>query len=69
MRSAGELGLIRDQKLRDALSQYYLQSGAGVAYLFAVPPEYRKIVRGLTPSVVADQISAKCWQERSFGVQ
>ena len=69
MRSAGELGLIRDETLRDGLSQYYLESGAGVAYLFAVQPEYRKIVRGLTPSVVADHIWAKCWQELSFGVQ
>ncbi|MEO5628240.1 MAG: hypothetical protein ABIQ62_00555 [Thermomonas sp.] len=65
MRSAGELGLIRDETLRDALGQYYLESGAAVAYLFAVQPEYRKIVRGLTPSVVADHIWAKCWQQIS----
>lgn len=26
-------------------------------------PEYRKLVRGLTPSVVADHIWAKCWQQ------
>ncbi|MEO5628698.1 MAG: hypothetical protein ABIQ62_02870 [Thermomonas sp.] len=63
MRSAGELGLIRDQTLRDALSQYYLENGSGTAYLFQFQPEYRKIVRGLTPSVVADHIWAKCWQQ------
>ncbi len=63
MRSGGELGLIRDQALRDALSNYYLQNGAGTSYLFNMQPEYRKIVRGLTPSVVADHIWAKCWTQ------
>ncbi len=63
MRSGGELGLIRDQGLRDALSQYYLENGSGTAYLFMLQPEYRKIVRGLTPSVVADHIWAKCWRQ------
>ena len=63
MRSGGELGLIRDQGLRDALSQYYLENGSGTSYLFMMQPEYRKIVRGLTPSVVADHIWAKCWQQ------
>jgi hypothetical protein len=62
LRSAGELGLIRDQHLRDALSQYYLVNGSGTNYLFQLQPEYRKLVRGLTPSVVADHIWAKCWQ-------
>ena len=63
MRSGGELGLIRDQTLREALSQYYLESGSGVAYLFYLQPEYRKIVRGLTPSAAADHIWANCWQQ------
>ena len=63
MRSGGQLGLIRDDKLRDALSQYYLETGAGVDYLFKLQPEYRNTVRGLTPSVVADQIWAKCWRQ------
>ena len=63
MRSGGELGLIRDQYLRDRLSQYYLENGSGTAYLFMLQPEYRKLVRGLTPSVVADHIWAKCWEQ------
>lgn len=63
MRSGGELGLIREPGLRDALSQYYLENGSGTAYLFMLQPEYRKIVRGLTPSVVADHIWSKCWQQ------
>lgn len=63
MRSGGELGLIRDQRLRDALSQYYLESGSSVDYLFYLQPEYRKIVRGLTPQVVSDHIWTKCWRQ------
>ena len=63
MRSGGELGLIRDEALRDELSQYYLESGSAVAYIFYLQPEYRKIVRGLTPSVAADHIWAKCWRQ------
>ncbi|MCY7354391.1 MAG: hypothetical protein LH470_04800 [Lysobacter sp.] len=63
MRSGGELGLIRDDTLRHALSEYYLESGSAVDYLFYLQPEYRKIVRGLTPSVVANHIWAKCWRQ------
>jgi hypothetical protein len=69
MRSGGELGLIRDQALRDALSQYYLENGSGTDYLFLMQPEYRKIVRGLTPSVVADHIWANCWKQPNPGEQ
>ena len=69
MRSAGELGLIRDEKLRDALGQYYLESGPAVDNLFKLQPEYRKIVRGLTPSVAADYIWAKCWSQPEVGEQ
>lgn len=69
MRSGGELGLIRDQGFRDELSQYYLENGSGTAYLFLMQPEYRKIVRGLTPSVVADHIWAKCWRQPNLGEQ
>ncbi|TAH46769.1 MAG: hypothetical protein EYC71_02910 [Gammaproteobacteria bacterium] len=65
MRSGGELGLIRDNVLRDALSQYYLETGSASDYLFYLQPEYRKLVRGLTPSVVADYIWAKCWSQPS----
>lgn len=69
MRSGGELGLIRDQGLRDALSQYYLKNGSGTAYLFMLQPEYRKNVRGLTPQVVADHIWAHCWRQPNPGEQ
>ena len=66
LRSGGELGLIRDQALRDAMSSYYLENGSGTAYLFAMQPEYRRIVRGLTPQVVADHIWANCWRQPSL---
>ena len=69
MRSAGELGLIRDEKLRDTLGQYYLESGPAVDYLFKLQPEYRRIVRGLTPSVAADHVWAKCWRQPNVGEQ
>lgn len=63
MRSGGELGLIGDAALRDGLSMYYLENGAAVTYVFAVMPAYRRIVRGLTPSVVADHIWTHCWSQ------
>ncbi len=61
MRSGGDLGLIRDETLRDDISRPYA-GAASAAYLYALQPEYRKIVRGLTPLVVADHIWAACVQ-------
>ena len=69
MRSGGELGLIRDEVLRDALSRYYVSSGSSADYLFQMEPQYRKLVRGLTPSLVADHVWAKCWQQPEPAVQ
>ena len=66
LRSAGELGLIRDNKLRADLSKYYAEaSGSNVGYILAFQPEYRRIVRGLTPAVVSSHIWAKCWTQPS----
>lgn len=59
MRSSGELGLIHNQTLRAAMSRYY-SGTVSAAYLYSLQPEYRKIVRGLTPQVVTDHIWAKC---------
>jgi hypothetical protein len=59
MRSSGELGLIHDQTLRAAMSRYYIGT-VSAAYLNSLQPEYRKIVRGLTPQVVTDHIWANC---------
>ena len=59
MRSSGELGLIHDQTLRAAMSRYY-SGTVSAAYLNSLIPEYRKIVRGLTPQVITDHIWTKC---------
>jgi hypothetical protein len=61
MRGAGELSLLRDQALRQTLAVYYV-GGAGEAanFLFRVEPEYRKLVRGLTPSVASRQVWTAC---------
>jgi hypothetical protein len=61
MRSAGELSLLRDQALRQMLAVYYV-GGAGEAanFLFRVEPEYRKMVRGLTPSVASRHVWTAC---------
>ena len=61
LRSAGELGLFADADLRRALADYYV-GGAGYAanFLFRSEPEYRKIVRGLTPSVASAHIWTHC---------
>ncbi|NBB91904.1 MAG: hypothetical protein GVY32_01905 [Gammaproteobacteria bacterium] len=65
MRSAGELGLLRDQAIREALASYYVV-GAGYAanWLFRTEPEYRRLVRGLTPVIASRQVWAEC--HRSF---
>lgn len=61
LRSAGDLGLIADQDLRAALSGYYV-GGTGYAAnaLFRAEPEYRRLVRGLTPTIASAQVWAKC---------
>ena len=61
--NAGQLGLIKDGNLRDALTQYYAEgAGNDLDYILSSQPEYRKIVRGLTPVVVSNQVWAKCWK-------
>lgn len=63
LRNGGELGLIKDESLRAALSSYYIEgSGDDLVSIFSFQPEYRKIVRGLTPVVVSKQVWAKCWK-------
>lgn len=61
LRSAGELGLFTDASLRTTLADFYV-GGAGYAanFLFRAEPEYRKLVRGLTPTVASAQIWAHC---------
>lgn len=61
LRSAGELGLFTDQKLRTTLAQFYV-NGTGYAanFLFRSEPEYRMRVRGLTPTIASAQVWAHC---------
>ena len=63
LRSAGELRLFADPDLRTALADYYV-NGAGYAanFLFRLEPEYRKLVRGHTPTIASAQVWAHCHQ-------
>lgn len=57
LRSAGNLGLIADHDLRAALAGYYVGgSGYAANALFRAEPEYRRIVRGLTPTIASTQV-------------
>jgi hypothetical protein len=70
MRSAGEVSLIKDQGLRAALAQYYVTgTGLHADYLFRLVPEYRKLVRGLTPSIVSSHVWANCHAEAKMDEQ
>ncbi len=70
LKSSGEFDLIRDQRFRDTLSAYYLEGGGpDTAYILALNPEYRKIVRGLTPTIAADYVWKKCWQQPNYKIQ
>ncbi len=61
MRNAGDLGLIRDAALRTALANYYVNGlSVQAGYLLRLEPEYRRIVRGLTPQAVSTHVWAHC---------
>jgi len=58
MRSAGELGLIRNIEIRKEIANYYANAGnAALAQL----PEYREHVRGVIPVDVQAYIWAECY--------
>jgi hypothetical protein len=61
MLNAGELGLLRDPTLPTALADYYITGlNHQAGYLLRLEPEYRKVVRGLTPQVVSTHVWAHC---------
>ena len=61
--NGGELGLIKDGNFREALTKYYSEgAGNDLDYILSSQPEYRKIVRGLTPVAVSNHVWAKCWK-------
>ena len=66
LKSAGELGLIKDTQFRDELSQYY---SLGFNPLLTERPRYREHVRGVIPLAVQTYIWAKCYSTDSGGVQ
>ena len=70
LRSAGDLALIKDPALRTELAEYYMTgTGSQANYLLSALPEYRKIVRGLTPSVASAQVWAHCHDAPAFDEQ
>lgn len=70
MRSAGELGLIADERLRGRLEDYYSMSGiGGESIIRQQDPAYRKQVRGLTPWSVQQYIWDRCYRESSYADQ
>ena len=61
LRSAGELGLIRDAGLRSRLTEYYaLGSAEQAGFLTRLIPPYRDAIRGKTPLVMARHIWREC---------
>jgi hypothetical protein len=65
--NGGELNLIKDDGLRSALSTYYLEgSSEEIGFILTMIPEYRKIVRGLSPAVVSAQIWANCHRNPNY---
>lgn len=59
--SSGDLGLIRDEKLRSALAGYYVTGPAvSTDYILRYAPEYRTVVRGYTPAALSDYVWKHC---------
>ena len=66
LRSAGELGLLGDPRLRDRLASYYTNSKNPA---LSESPEYRQHVRGLIPLDIQLYLWEKCWQNDLSGQQ
>jgi len=64
MRDAGDLGLIRDSRLRGQLAFYYESSANRMAdiMLMNLVPQYRQDIRSVTPMPVQDYIWAHCFR-------
>jgi len=70
MRSAGDLGLIADERLRTQLEDYYSMSGVGAQSIIRQQdPAYRKQIRGLTPWPVQQYIWSHCFRETAYATQ
>jgi len=66
LKSAGELGLIKDTRFRDSLSQYYSLS---INPVLTERPRYREHVRGVIPLEVQKYIWTDCYSTSAEGVQ
>jgi hypothetical protein len=66
LKSAGELHLIRNLRLRDALAHYYTDAGNPA---LTERPAYREHVRGVIPIDVQLYIWAKCYASEASGEQ
>ena len=70
LRSAGELGLIADTELRQQFAEYYVTGpGLQANYLLRLVPEYRELVRGMTPWDVSRYIWEHCHINEGVFVQ
>jgi len=66
LKSAGELGLIKDTRFRYELSQYY---SLGFNPLLTERPPYREHVRGIIPLEVQTYIWTACYSTSTLSVQ
>lgn len=64
LRSAGELGMIRDAALREDINNYHAIIGSRRSdILYDFVPQYRYVIRGLIPYQVGREIHEKCQDE------
>jgi hypothetical protein len=66
LKSAGELGLIKDTRFRYELSQYY---SLGFNPLLTERPRYREHVRGIIPLEIQTYIWTACYSTSTLSVQ
>jgi hypothetical protein len=66
LKSAGELALITDIALRDAVARYYTDAGNPA---LSERPRYREHVRGVIPIDVQTYIWTRCYTSDELGVQ
>jgi hypothetical protein len=66
LKSAGELNLIGDLKLRNALARYYTEAGNPA---LTERPAYREHVRGVIPIDIQLYIWARCYTSNQWGEQ
>jgi hypothetical protein len=66
LRSAGDLELISDLDIRNALASYY---HFGAAPTVVERPAYREHVRGIIPMDIQAYIWSSCYESNQFGIQ